>query len=70
MNATKIERIKMVYTKKKVLHETLEELISERKELIGEIVQASVLDVCDYLHPLRKRLRKINEEIKKREKIS
>ena len=66
MNATKIERIKKAYTKTKVLHETLEELISERKELIGEIVQASVLDVCDYLHPLRKRLRKINEEIKKK----
>ena len=57
MNATKTERIKKAYTKTKVLHETLEELKSE----------ASVLDVCDYLHPLRKRLRKINEEIKKLE---
>lgn len=67
MNATKIERIKMAYTKTRVLLETLEELKSERKELIGEIVQASVLDICDYLHPLRKRLRKINEEINKLE---
>lgn len=67
MKVAKIDRIKMVYTETKVLHETLEELKSERKELIGEIVQASVLGVCDYFHPLRKRLRKINEEIKKLE---
>ena len=67
MNATKIERIKMAYTKTKVLHETLEELKSERKVLIGEIVQASVLDICDTFHPLRKRLRQINKEIKKLE---
>ncbi len=67
MKATKIEMIKMAYTKTKILHETLEELKSERKELIGEIVQASVVGICDYLHPLRKRLRKINEEIKELE---
>ena len=67
MKATKIERIKMVYTKTKVLNETIEALKSERKELIGEIVQASVVDVCDFFHPLRKRLRKINEEIKQLE---
>ena len=64
MKAAIIERTKMVYTKTKVRNETVEELKSERKELIGEIVQASVLGVCDYFHPLRKRLRKINQEIK------
>lgn len=56
----------MTYTKTKALHETLEELKSEREELIGEIVQAHVTDICEYCHPLRKRLREINEEIKKK----
>ena len=67
MKATKIERKKMANTKTKILHETLEELTSERKELIGEIVHTSITDICDYLHPLRKKLRKINEEIEKLE---